>query len=420
MAPSGQIATSRRNAVAIAANGLFFPAAGKVLGAGLLLTWFASELTSSKTILSAIVPIQYGLSLVFQPWFAQWLGQRGGAVNAYRWQAILRGAVWVGLALLTFRLGAASPVLLLVSFFTVILIDAIAAGLGNIAFSDALALAVPPGRRGRIRGWRGASGAVTAGLAGWLISRLFDRDTDVALFGWPFLIAGLLYAAGGIVFAQIDAPSHESREAKASYSLWAAMARVLSNKAFRRLLLVEVLLIPLMQGLTYVALLGKTTFGIETKDLGILIAADAMAPFLGNIMWGRVADHFGNRLAISCAALVGAVAPVAAMYVMLGNFPVSSRSTVHAFALIIFVSGIGVAGVDLASKNQVLELSLDEAERPMYVGVNDTFVGLPTIFLIAAGVVVDVYGFGVIFAGMFILTISAAIFAINLPKPKSS
>lgn len=45
---------------------------------------------------------------------------------------------------------------------------------------------------------------------------------------------------------------------------------------------------------------------------------------------------------------------------------------------------------------------------------------VPTNFLIAAGAVIDVFSFHVIFAGMLMLTISAATVAINPPKPKFS
>jgi hypothetical protein len=55
------------NFAAIALNGFFFPPAGRILGAGLLLTWFLSDLGASAFLIGLIVPIQYGLALLAQP-----------------------------------------------------------------------------------------------------------------------------------------------------------------------------------------------------------------------------------------------------------------------------------------------------------------------------------------------------------------
>ena len=87
----------KHNLAAITLNGLFFPAAGKILGAGLLLTWFVSELTPAAWVVGLIVPVQYGLSLIAQPLFAQWLGSRPRRAPAYRGQALFRGICWSSL-----------------------------------------------------------------------------------------------------------------------------------------------------------------------------------------------------------------------------------------------------------------------------------------------------------------------------------
>src|SRR5213595_3735931 len=48
------------NFAAIALNGLCFPTAGRILGAGLLLTWFISDLTTSAFWVGLVVPINTG------------------------------------------------------------------------------------------------------------------------------------------------------------------------------------------------------------------------------------------------------------------------------------------------------------------------------------------------------------------------
>lgn len=116
------------NFAAFALNGLFFPTAGKILAAGLLLTWFVSTLTPAAFWVGLIIPIQYGFALVAQPLIGAWLAGRRRRVWYYAAQALLRGGLWALLALAAWRLGADRPALLLAIFFGVVVLDAVAAG----------------------------------------------------------------------------------------------------------------------------------------------------------------------------------------------------------------------------------------------------------------------------------------------------
>ena len=92
---TSQRKTLLANFGAIVLNGLFFPTAGKILGAGLLLAWFLDELKSPLFLIGLLIPIQYGLALLAQPWIGQWLSGKPRSAPYYRAQALLRGAaVW--------------------------------------------------------------------------------------------------------------------------------------------------------------------------------------------------------------------------------------------------------------------------------------------------------------------------------------
>src|SRR5437762_2006997 len=107
------------NFAAIALNGLCFPTAGRILGAGLLLTWFISDLTTSAFWVGLVVPIQYGLALVAQPVVAEWLTGKSRRAPYYTAQSLLRAALWCALGLAAWVLRNEHPVLLLTIFFLV-------------------------------------------------------------------------------------------------------------------------------------------------------------------------------------------------------------------------------------------------------------------------------------------------------------
>jgi hypothetical protein len=404
------------NFAVIAINGLFFPTAGRILGAGLLLTWFVSDLTPSATFVVIIVPIQYGLALVAQPLFAGWLAGKRRLFLYYTAQSLLRGALWCALGLVAFLIGNQQAGLMLLIFFAVIMVDATAAGVGNIAFNDTLARVIPGPLRGRVRSWRGIFGGIAAGVAGLLIRSYFSERSGVQAFGLLFAVAGLFYAAGGIVFALIQGPKEAAaqKQRRPFFDRWRKFGELWCDAPFRRFVYVEVLLVPLVQALPFFTLFGRRRLGIEAEALGLLVTVDAVTPVVGNFIWGKIADSFSNRQAIIGASLCGLIAPVLGFILYTSSIS-PGRLTLSLFAGIVFAVGLASAGIDLATKNYVLDLAPDETERPLYIGVNDTLVGLPTMLLAATGLIIDLFGFLPVFLGLGLLTIAGSIAASRLP-----
>jgi hypothetical protein len=81
------------NFAIVALNGLCFPTAGRILGAGLLLTWFVSDLSDSAFLVGLIVPIQYGFALLAQPLVAGWLTAEPHRAPYYTAQSLIRAAL---------------------------------------------------------------------------------------------------------------------------------------------------------------------------------------------------------------------------------------------------------------------------------------------------------------------------------------
>jgi MFS family permease len=402
------------NFAAIAVNGFFFPTAGQIVAAGLLLTWFVSELTESALWVGIIIPIQYGLSLIAQPWVAEWLSSKRRRHRYYTYQALLRGLVWIVLALASLALGGDTPVLLLVIFYAVIVVDAVAAGVGNIAFSDTLARVIPRTLRGRVRGWRGVFGGMTTAAVGLLIRTSFSEESGIRAYALLFGAAGLLYSLGGLVFGSIDAPEAQNAHTKPRLSdMIGRIQELWGDPSFRRFVIAESLLIPLVQGLPFFVLFAKQTYNLEIDALGPLIIVSAITPILANFAWGRLADRFGNRTILVAAAVAGLIAPVCAF--LLYNAGDDSGSVMVLLGVIVFAVGVASNGIDLTTKNYILELAPDDEARPFYIGVNDTLVGLPTMLLAATGLIVDLFGFVPVFIGIATLAVGGILVAARLP-----
>jgi MFS family permease len=169
--------------------------------------------------------------------------------------------------------------------------------------------------------------------------------------------------------------------------------------------------------LVFFTLLGRREFHLDVNALGLLLVSDALAPLIGNFFWGKWADRFGNRWVLGSAALVSIAAPAIALGLGLAgeHWP---ALVLAAFSVIVAVVRIASVGVDLASKNFVLDLSPDEHRRPVYIGVNDTLIALPTMVLAGGGLIIDRLGFPPVFIACVICSAIAALLCSGLVSRK--
>jgi hypothetical protein len=380
----------------------------------LLLTWFVSTLTPAAFWVGLIIPIQYGFALVAQPLIGAWLAGRRRRVWYYAAQALLRGVLWALLALAAWRLGADRPALLAI-FFGVVVLDAVAAGVGNIALNDALARVIPEPLRGRARSWRGIFGGLTAGAAGILIAIFFSERSGMAAYALLFAASGVLYTLGGLTIGLIDDPQEGASGARqpTTRDIRTRIGRLWRDDTFRRFVLTQALLVPLVQGLPFFALLGRRVFNLELDALGPLLIISAVTPIVANAAWGWLADRCGNRWALAAAAALGLLAPILGGILLMA--PVDRTAALVLLGGIVFAIGSASTGVDLTTKNIVLDLAPSAAERPLTIGVNDTLVGIPTALLVGAGAIIDLVGFVPIYVGIGALTLLGVILAGRLP-----
>src|SRR5437762_4144476 len=255
---------------AIAINGFFFPPAGRIVAAGLLLTWFLSDLNASAFLIGLIIPIQYGLALLGQPIIAQWLSTKSRRARYYAWQSWLRAFFWCLLGTGAWLLGREHSSWLIALFFTVITAEAAVEGVGNIAFNDTLARVIPVHLRGRARSWRGIFGSLMAATAALLIRRYFSDRSGVAAFGLLFAVAGVFYAIGGSIFLLIDEPAerHALQRSKLA-EVFPRIHKLLRKPSFRRFVFIQSLLLPVTQALPFFSLFGRREFHLQTETLGI-------------------------------------------------------------------------------------------------------------------------------------------------------
>jgi hypothetical protein len=116
------------------------------------------------------------------------------------------------------------------------------------------------------------------------------------------------------------------------------------------------------------------------------------------------------------AALTGLLAPALCLFLYAQSSSLSGATVLGVFAAVVFSTGFASVGIDLATKNYILDLAPGDAERPVYTGVNDTLVGLPTMLLAGAGFIIDAFGFAPVFSAVGLIAVGGALLATRLPS----
>jgi len=133
------------------------------------------------------------------------------------------------------------------------------------------------------------------------------------------------------------------------------------------------------------------TFTLSTSYAGSFTVIVMISAVIGNVFFGIIADHFGNKvnlLSLSAASALASLCAVAA-----GN--------VLAYGLVFIFMAISIALQGISRLSFIAELC-SEAERPVYVALANTLTA-PTVFIgIIFGALVPSLGIDVIFllAGM--------------------
>lgn len=95
-------------------------------------------------------------------------------------------------------------------------------------------------------------------------------------------------------------------------------------------------------------------------------------------------------------------------------FP-ESLQTPWAFAAVFFIGGMAQAGTRLGRKTYIVDAA-PEADRPLYVAVSNTLIGLVTLSSAVLGFVADLFGTPWLI-GLFALIMLAGILtALSLPE----
>jgi hypothetical protein len=293
------------------------------------------------------------------------------------------------------------PELLIPLTLAMILVNSVAGGIGGVPFADVTAKVVPHYRLGTFWVLRNAIGGALALLSGLVLRSVLESDlafpTD---FGIVFLFGTVLSGGSYLAFALVREPVGKIA---VKSRLWGTLRRLPSvlqgDVSFRRYLRVRFLGLAALMAEPFYAVYALERLGAPTSILGTYVIVATFASIAINFALRKPADRGHNVTVLQVSLALLAAAPIVALF----------APDWRVFALVFACSAAGNSGMGIAAWNLLYAVS-PEADRPLYVGVANSVLALPSLAPVAIGALLLAIGF----RGAFLLAAALALISLGL------
>ncbi|AFZ65658.1 Major Facilitator Superfamily transporter [Deinococcus peraridilitoris DSM 19664] len=372
-------------------NGWFGAVGDTCLNAGIVLVPFASQLGAPYVVVG-LIPALMGFGYTLPQLFV------AGKVRTRAYKLpIYTGSAWVRttaylLLIASSVLFADRPQLLLGALLVTLGLSAFANGVAGLPFLTVVAKVVPAERRPAFFGVRQLYGGLLALLTG-----LFVRDMLASNVRFPYnytiilSVGAVAFSVAYALFTRIhEPPDEETPEGPSGVRAeLRALPGTLRNPTMRRFLVPRALLAFAGVADPFYAVYAIGVLGLPPSMLGVFLMVTTVVSPFSNLVWTRVAQTYGSRRVIRLATFIALLPPVLAL-----SLPAGAGTW---FALVFAASALAGPGINIGYTNYLLNFA-PAHDRPRYIGVVNTTLGLLSFMPILGGGVADQVGFPVVFS----------------------
>ncbi|HET6402149.1 MAG TPA: MFS transporter [Candidatus Kapabacteria bacterium] len=382
----------RRNFRSGVTNGVLYGLGIYFVSGTTIIPSFLSHLTRSSAVIGIVS--QFLAIGWYLPQFvaASFVVHQPRKLPLYRIGWWIRGAALFALAGVTLAAPGAGALLALAILFYGLFAGG--AGLSGVVFLDLVAKTIPERRRGRFFGLRLSLASVlsmTIGAAA--ISLLLDHFQFPVNFGFVFLAGAIIVTIGLGFMAYLHEPrSKNVPDARTLRQHFREGWRVYRyDKLFARYINARLVFGAWTIGVPFLVLFAQSKLGFRTADLGIFVAAGSFGTLAGNFLWEHLTDRHSAKACLEIAALVSAIMPVVLLLYLVLPLP---RLI---YALVFAVAAAVDAGTTIGGWSYLIEIS-PEHDRATYIGLFNSLMALPLLLTALAGALLDLTGFGFLYA----------------------
>jgi MFS family permease len=161
----------------------------------------------------------------------------------------------------------------------------------------------------------------------------------------------------------------------------------------------------------FYALDAKALTDNRASSLGIFVMAASLAQVLSSPFWGRFSDRSSRTVMMLGGGLAAGTGTLALLF---GILPAMWQSA-YLYAFIFLLIGFARAGVRLGRKTYLVD-GAPADERPLYVALSNTLIGVLTLAGGALGLVAGAFGLRALIGLFIILALLGVLVSWYMPE----
>jgi MFS family permease len=402
----------RRNYRLGVINGVLFALGDSLSSAGLVLALLVRQLGGSLALVGLLPALQIGGFLLPQMLVGGRLQAMPCKLPLYRRAAVARMSAFGAMLLAIIAAGSLPPT---VSLWLIIICYSIfnfGGGTSTLAFQDVVAKVIPPRRRGSFFGTRQLFGglltfAIVGPLVGWLLGEAGPLPFPLN-YGALVALAWISMTMSLAAFALVKEPPQTQlgKRMHVIEGLRRAPALMRANANYRWFIISRMLTRVGQIAEPFYIIYAIEALGLPPDVAGIYLAVRALAGALSNLLWSQISERQGTRRLILITGILFVLAPTLALAgpAVSRVLGLSGMGLLIAIGLVFLVAGVANDGNGISSNTYLLEI-VPEDERPTYIGLANTTLGVVTFLPVLGGWLVANVGYG----GTFGLAVTFAL-----------
>lgn len=367
-------------------HAVFFSGATSFVHPDTVIPLFLSTLTSSTLIIGIASMIRGTLgglgSVIPQLFVAAHLHNVTQRKPFLVKTLVVRAACFFLLGLITLLLYDRNPSLLIVSGLVLSFVFTVTGGVASVPFYDIWSRSLPHGMLGTFFAHRYLWGGLFAVLMGLVVSSLLGcaHIENRVKYALLFLSAALLMSVGFVGLALVrERPAEKSEKETPQRAVLLLAGNIfLSDKRLQLYLYAFLLSGAPAMVLPFIVLLAREHLSFNAADVGIFLAIQMTGSLGVALLWGKITDKYGCKVAAGLSSLVSILFLAAAITPLL--FPRIPRTIMYAVYGLI---GAWTPGRQVGFDKMLLRMSSEEL-RPIYIALKGTF-SFPLVLYPLAG-----------------------------------
>jgi MFS family permease len=315
----------------------------------------------------------------------------------------------MGLAVLFF--GGSHPETALLVFFFLFTLSQILLGVTTPGWFDMFGKLTPTRKRGRLAGLRnsiaGAFGVVCGLVLTWLLATFdFPLSYGIAILGAFSLQLGSIIVQSNLIEQE---PSTTVPRTPFGEYLRQISGVLETNQPFRRFIIASICLVLATMPMGFYTVYALKTFDAGEAVVGEFTLTIVAAQVVTALVFGMVADRYGNKVVIIGAAVSLLCATVVALV----------SPSLEIFRLVFVFIGMYLGSDLLARYNISIEFGPPE-QRSLYIGLMNTVLAPFYFSALIAGWVSTTFGYHILFVVGGIFSVLGVVLMSRVRDPRFS